>query len=79
MQADSRMCKVARAGDRHASLCAQERLQIIVTMSEVKEYLEYWLTKRTVEMKKDHEEQLSAITVSADQTCDQQTAVQGIV
>ncbi len=39
-----------------------------VTMTAVKEYLESWLTKRTVEMKKDHEEQLSTVKVSADHT-----------
>ena len=39
-----------------------------VTMTEVKEYMECWLTKRTVEMKKDYEEQLSTIKVSADHT-----------
>lgn len=32
-----------------------------VTMTEVKEYMECWLTKRTVEMEKDHEEQLSTV------------------
>lgn len=60
-----------RAGDRCATLSAQERLQMDVTMTAVKEYLGYWLTRRTVEMKRDHEEQLSTIKVSADQSCDQ--------
>ena len=47
-------------------------------MSAVKEYLDYWLTKRTVEMKKDHEEELSTVKVGADRPCDQETAVQCI-
>ncbi len=49
-----------------------------VTMTAVKEYLEYWLTKRTVEIQKAHEEQLSTVRVSADQPCNQETAVQYI-
>jgi len=48
------------------------------TMTAVKEYLEFWLTKRTVDMKKAHEEQLSTVKVSADLPCDQCTAVQCI-
>ena len=36
------------------------------TMTAVKEYLEFWLTKRTADMKKAHEEQLSTVKVSAD-------------
>ena len=48
------------------------------TMTAVKEYLEFWLTKRTADVKKAHEEQLSTVKVSADLPCDQCTAVQCI-
>ena len=39
-----------------------------LAMTEIKEYMESWLTKRTVEMKKDYEEQLSTVKASADHT-----------
>ena len=49
-----------------------------VTMTAVKEYLEYWLTKRTVKLTKAHEEQLLTVKVSAGLPCDQCSAVQCI-
>ena len=34
-----------------------------VTMTEVKDHMEYWLSKRTSEMQKAHEERLSTVKV----------------
>ena len=41
----------------------QENLQMGVTVTEVKEYLEFWLTRKTSDLQKEHKQQMASIKV----------------
>lgn len=45
------------------TLVVQESLQMGVTMTEVKDYLEYWLSRKTSDMQKEHGEQVASMKV----------------
>ena len=48
---------------RAPTLYVQENLQMGVTVTEVKDYLEFWLTRKTSVLQKEHEQQLTSIKV----------------
>ncbi len=56
-------CKLASRKKRPPTLHVQENLQMGVTVAEVKDYLEFWLTRKTSDLQKEHEQQMASIKV----------------
>ena len=48
---------------RAPTLFVQENLQMGVTVTEVKDYLEFWLTRKTSDLQKEHKQQMASIKV----------------